>query len=198
MRTIRPSLRGSNVAARGAAPGWRANRPKRWPDERIHHRASRDFFVVGDFVLVLWAFERRRASGSGQIGRKSRAGRPGRYRLVATVKPAPIADSIDDVCSGRERPPQASHQAPSEPGLLPRIRPDFSSSASKATVQETSRSTRRRCRRISFEPEGFVLNIRRSKTDREGAGASVAVPWEEKKRRVRSGPAPLARKRGDW
>jgi site-specific recombinase XerD len=29
---------------------------------------------------------------------------------------------------------------------------------------------------LSFEPEGVVLTIRRSKTDREGAGASVAVP----------------------
>jgi integrase len=29
---------------------------------------------------------------------------------------------------------------------------------------------------LNFEPEGVVLTIRRSKTDREGAGASVAVP----------------------
>jgi hypothetical protein len=29
---------------------------------------------------------------------------------------------------------------------------------------------------LSFEPEGVVLTIRRSKTDRDGAGASVAVP----------------------
>ena len=29
---------------------------------------------------------------------------------------------------------------------------------------------------LAFEPEGVVLTIRRSKTDREGAGASVAVP----------------------
>jgi integrase len=30
---------------------------------------------------------------------------------------------------------------------------------------------------MSFEPEGVVLTIRRSKTDREGAGATVAVPF---------------------
>jgi integrase len=30
---------------------------------------------------------------------------------------------------------------------------------------------------LSFEPEGVVLAIRRSKTDREGAGATVAVPF---------------------
>lgn len=29
---------------------------------------------------------------------------------------------------------------------------------------------------LAFEPEGVVLRIRRSKTDREGAGATVAVP----------------------
>jgi NAD(P)-dependent dehydrogenase (short-subunit alcohol dehydrogenase family) len=29
---------------------------------------------------------------------------------------------------------------------------------------------------LSFEPEGVVLTIRRSKTDREGAGATVAIP----------------------
>ena len=29
---------------------------------------------------------------------------------------------------------------------------------------------------LGFEPEGVVLTIRRSKTDREGAGATVAVP----------------------
>jgi integrase len=32
---------------------------------------------------------------------------------------------------------------------------------------------------LSFEPEGVVLTIRRSKTDREGAGATVAVPLGE-------------------
>jgi integrase len=30
---------------------------------------------------------------------------------------------------------------------------------------------------LSFEPEGVVLTIRRSKTDREGAGATVPVPF---------------------
>jgi integrase len=30
---------------------------------------------------------------------------------------------------------------------------------------------------MGFEPEGIVLTIRRSKTDREGAGATVAVPF---------------------
>jgi hypothetical protein len=29
---------------------------------------------------------------------------------------------------------------------------------------------------LAFEPEGVVLRIQRSKTDREGAGATVAVP----------------------
>jgi len=31
---------------------------------------------------------------------------------------------------------------------------------------------------LSFEPEGVVLTIRRSKTDREGAGATVAIPLD--------------------
>src|ERR1035438_8115657 len=32
---------------------------------------------------------------------------------------------------------------------------------------------------LNFEPEGVGLTIRRSKTDREGAGATVAVPFGE-------------------
>jgi len=39
---------------------------------------------------------------------------------------------------------------------------------------------------LGFEPEGVVLTIRRSKTDREGADATVAVPVGGEE--VRSGP----------
>jgi hypothetical protein len=31
---------------------------------------------------------------------------------------------------------------------------------------------------LAFEPEGVVLTIRRSKTDREGAGATAAIRLE--------------------
>jgi hypothetical protein len=46
---------------------------------------------------------------------------------------------------------------------------------------------------LSFEPEGVVLTIRRSKTDREGAGATVAVPvWRRKSDVFSRGAAELA------
>src|SRR5450755_2451846 len=49
---------------------------------------------------------------------------------------------------------------------------------------------------LSFEPEGVVLKIRRSKTDREGAGATVAVPvWRRKSDVFSRGAAELA---GGW
>jgi integrase len=52
---------------------------------------------------------------------------------------------------------------------------------------------------LSFEPEGVVLTIRRSKTDREGSGASVAVPLERvsgaSRRYARRGPHSRGRRR---
>jgi hypothetical protein len=41
--------------------------------------------------------------------------------------------------------------------------------------------------RRHFEPEGIVLTIRRSKTDREAPARASPSRWGEKKRRVRSG-----------